>query len=284
MRFIFLLGIFICFSSCELFNKPETIPAYLKVNNVSLNTDVSTQGANTHAIVDAWIYINNEPLAVIELPGQIPVLEKGATSITIFPGIKQNGFEAQREIYPFYQAFQIDTFLYEDSVVTISPKFTYKSNANILWNEDFEGLQVDLDSSQFSLANIVAQTSVVKSGLRAGQIQVTPDKYFAEIITGTKVNLSSTGNRSYFEIDFNSTTDFELYFITNRNDGSIFREQIIYLAQTNNTWKKVYIELTNFAAFNPDAQNYQLAIRLDLSENNTATHNIYLDNLKIISE
>ena len=74
VRIITLLGLLFFLGSCELFNKPEEIPAYVKIETPVLITDPQTQGANSNAITDGWIYINDEPIGVLEFPAEFPVL------------------------------------------------------------------------------------------------------------------------------------------------------------------------------------------------------------------
>lgn len=283
LRIITLLGLLFFLGSCELFNKPEEIPAYIKIETPVLISDPQTQGANSNAITDGWIYINDEPIGVLELPAEFPVLTSGPTNIKVFAGIKENGFEAQREIYPFYAAYETDSNLFEDATITINPIFTYKQSAKFVWTEDFEGLKVDFDSTQFSLASINQQTQVVRSGIRSGIISLNSSNYFIEAFSGDKMELPGLGANVYFEIDFNSDMDFEVYLISNNTDGTIARDRIIYLSQTNGIWKKVYINLTDFISFNKNAETFQIGLRCNI-EDVAESATIYLDNLKVISE
>jgi len=283
VRLFSFLGLLIILGSCELFNKPEEIPAYISLTTPILTTDLQTQGENTNAITDAWIYINDEPIGVLEFPAEFPVLTSGITNIKIFPGIKENGFEAIREIYPFYAAFQTDTILVEDSIISINPVFRYKSSAKFAWTEDFEGLKSDFDSTQFSLASVRQQNNIVKSGFQSGVINLSPSNYFVEVFSGVKMDLPGQGADVFFEIDFNSDVDFEVYLVSNNNDGTILRDRILYLAQSNGIWKKVYINLADFISFNTNAESFQIGLRCNI-EDATEEKTIYLDNLKVISE
>lgn len=283
VRYLIVAFSIFIFLGCSIFDKPEEIPAYLTINLPTVTTDEITQGANTHNIVDGWVYVNDEPLGVLELPATIPVLDKGNVSIDIFAGIKNNGFEAQRENYPFYQAYSIDTVLVEKETVSINPTFEYKADANFLLNEDFEGLDIGLDSSQFSLGNAVFNSQVVRSGVASAHIKMSEERFYAEVITKEKLTLPKLGQPIYFELDYNCDVDFEVRLISNNPDGSVFRDLVIILKSTQGIWNKVYIDLAVPVSNSQQAETYQIGFECDLI-NNPKEANIYLDNLKIIAD
>ncbi len=283
VRYFGLAFFILIFSACSIFDKPEEIPAYLTINLPTVNTDEITQGANTHNIVDGWVYVNDEPIGVLELPATIPILNKGKVSIDVFAGVKNNGFEAQRENYPFYRAYSVDTVLVAKETVTLNPTFEYKADANFLLNEDFEGLDIGLDSSQFSLGNAVFNSQVVRSGVASAHIKLSEDRFYAEVVTKEKVVLPKLGQPIYCELDYNCDVDFEVRLISNNPNGSIYRDQIIILKSTQGNWNKVYIDLAVPVSNSQQADTYQLGFECDLI-NNPREANIYLDNLKIIAD
>jgi len=43
-------------------NKEEPIPAYIHIDKIDLKTNYSIQGSNSHKIIDAWIYVDDQLL------------------------------------------------------------------------------------------------------------------------------------------------------------------------------------------------------------------------------
>ena len=81
--------------SCEKVDT-NTIPGFIKINDISLNSNISTN------ITDAWVYIDDNLQGVYELPTNFPILEEGIHKLRIKAGIKDNGIGGTRIPYPFY--------------------------------------------------------------------------------------------------------------------------------------------------------------------------------------
>ena len=149
----FLLLFFLFFSSCEIINPDEDIPSYVRVENISLVTDTATQGSASHRITDVWLYVDNQPLGVYEMPVSIPVLDEGTHVVSIRGGIIVNGIASTRVYYPFY-AFYNDTInLTRGAVSTVSPVVNYFSGTIFPLEESFSGPGYDIVSTATSDTN-----------------------------------------------------------------------------------------------------------------------------------
>ena len=81
----------IVLSSCNNFKGSQEIPAYIHIDTFLFTTNYGLEGAASHKITDAWLYIDDDIQGCYELPATIPVLERGNHRVTIIPGIKLNG-------------------------------------------------------------------------------------------------------------------------------------------------------------------------------------------------
>ncbi len=148
-----ILSLVILLTACELFDKTEYIPSYVNVESVSISVGPD-DGTAAHDLSDAWLYVNKELIGVFEIPFTVPVLETGEHTITVYPGIKNSGVDAQRVIYHFLYDYSIDTFLVETEVLTINPVYRYKPNV-VKLNEDFEGVGIIFETTPESDTSIM---------------------------------------------------------------------------------------------------------------------------------
>ena len=142
-----LLTAVIVLTSCYKFEGAQTVPSYIQVDNILLETYYPEQGSNSHAIKDVWIYENDELIGAFELPALLPVLASGNQKLEIRPGIKVNGISSTRAPYPFYAPVAFENYeLYEDSVQVLGEfNAEYSSPLEFGWMEDFEesGLTIE---------------------------------------------------------------------------------------------------------------------------------------------
>ena len=89
------------FSSCNVINPATPVPSYIRVNSIKLYTDYSTQGSNSNAITDAWVFVDEQVIGVFQMPVNVPILYSGSHTVTIQAGVIVDGIAATRINYPF---------------------------------------------------------------------------------------------------------------------------------------------------------------------------------------
>lgn len=130
----FLLGI-IGIMSCK--DEHKGIPAQISVDSVSLDIS-SLQGNNIHQIRGVQVFANEEFIGNFEFPCKIPITKLGNIRLEIFPLVYINGSKNNLGIYTPMASY-VDTFLLQaGKSIPIKPIFTFRKNAFVRWNEDFE--------------------------------------------------------------------------------------------------------------------------------------------------
>src|SRR5436190_18776076 len=124
-----ILFFFLSLHSCEVINPDEEIPSYVRVENISLVTDTFTQGSASQKITDVWLYVDDQPLGVYEMPVSIPVLAEGPHALAIRAGVIVNGIASTRVYYPFYAFYNETVNLTRGTITTVSPTVNYFSGA-----------------------------------------------------------------------------------------------------------------------------------------------------------
>jgi len=136
---LFFLGIGLL--SCEKFEGDQTIPAYLFVDTIFLESNpLLEEGFLTHNYTDVWVYVDDQIIGAFELPATIPILAQGKHKLSLFAGVIYNGISGTRGGYLFTKPRIYEEIeLVMDSIINRDPTVSYFDNTQFLWIEDFEG-------------------------------------------------------------------------------------------------------------------------------------------------
>ncbi len=289
-------------------NKEEAkIPSYLNVDHFDLITE-SGQGTNSHKITVVWITIGTDLIGPFELPCTVPILKEGPQEIILKAGVRINGIAATRIIYPPFDVNSngsevlnseseiITTVnLVRDSVVTVNGRAKYHDAVDFLNIEDFEGIGLTMDTIELSdstknppvyTADIqtVTDSSLVFEGGESGYIQLTEEKSEFVLKTVLDYSIPETFGRTFIELNYKNEEYITIGYVLKGQFGSIIRDKLIL--NPTDKWNKVYVSISPLEdklSNNIDADSFYIFIRGALSEDRSDA-NIYLDNIKLISE
>ena len=279
-----LLVTLLTLTSCN----EDITTSWLKIDTINLTTNVTTEGENSDNITDAWVFMDNQPLGVWELPCEIPILADGKHSFTVYAGIKSNGINSSRVKYPFYKATDFDLTLIEGETVSYTPSVSYKSNVNITGREDFEDTgiilnpDIDLDTSKIHIISITSNPDIVKYGNNCGKITLSLDDTITQV--STNLNLDLEYGQAYMELDYYNTNSFAigLNSVSASAGNSNNNPFILIPAQDESLgWKKIYLDLSSYISNVNQAVSFDFYIvsAIDTDKTNSA---VYLDNIKIV--
>ncbi len=270
-----------CISSCNMINPDEDIPSYIRIDSFTLTTN-SIQGANTHKIIDAWIYIDDKPFGVFELPIVFPVLEDGNHSIIVFAGIAVNGILSFRLPFPFYKTDTTTLNLVRRDTVTFNPSVTYfQSGFQFSFIEDFESGNIfsPTTNSDTSLQRIAIADEPPVYGTHVGSIFVSDVEQTCEVATIDDYILPMANFDVYLEMDYQCNQPFSIGL---RGNSGGQQTQEFYKVTLNESeqWNKIYVQLNNEVT-TMSADDYQILIRAD-QDSSTIPCRIWIDNVKLI--
>ncbi len=282
--FIFILLLSV---SCK---KTDLTPTWLIINEIKLTTNEPIEGVNSHDIIDAWVYLNNQPKGVWELPAEIPILEEGEFNILVYPGVVQNGTYGERITYPFYnQLSDVKVFKRGDTIV-LDLTTSYESSVNFSGKENFEDtgsiLNPDTEDDTTKMYNISKTNypDIVKYGNNCGRIKLHTGDTVCRVLTDVSMNLPS--GRIFMEFDYMNNNSFTVGIIAKTAfSTTILSPEYFVRAQDNNemTWKKTYVDFSEYIGIQKANGSilfdfYFLAI---LDDENTEA-DIYIDNIKFV--
>jgi hypothetical protein len=273
-----VLVFFMLFTRCV---KENEVPAYLYIPAFSLTTKTNEGSAN-QKITDAWVYVDGQINGVFQMPVTLPVVEIGKHDITIIPGIRNNGIKSNPVIYPFYTNYTVMLDLKAGITETVRPTTTYITATQFKIMEDFERgniFRADRDG------NTALSFTTIDNGFegRSGQIVLTKNNPRMEKATTTKVDLSSTPENIYLEMNYKTDAELSVGIIgsdvsTNPSGTASYKITLF----PNKEWNKTYINLTNEAK-DLKMKDFQIVFRSLLPDSlNSAT--ILLDNIKLIQK
>jgi hypothetical protein len=275
--------VFIQFNGCELIDEPEAIPAYIQIDTIKVQTQLTTEGSRSHNIKDAWLFVNNQLIGPFELPMKAPVLEDGEHLVEVFAGIDDNGVIALPEVYPFYDRYRATKILKSGETLVVEPTVLYNDDTKFGFIENFEVGNLfgeDIDGNDNTRIEIT--TSGKFEGQRSGFIRLTAENPIFEHGTADFYELYDQNNPTapvYIELNYKNNIPFEVGVIGYKNNAVVDK---VYITGMNPSeeWNKIYINMS-LDVNSMRADNYQVVIRAAKSPD-IETAEIFLDNIKLL--
>lgn len=271
------------FSSCEKFSGDQTIPAYITIDSISLATDYTSQGTSSHAITDGWVYVDEELIGAFQLPARFPVLKEGSHRLSVLPGVKKDGIASTRINYLFYAPVINTVTLVPDSSLSLGILQTqYETTTQFLWREDFEDIAVSLDTTPRSTVGLKQTPSgspLTFEGNHSGIVNMDSVNDYFECVSHKNYTIPSAP--VFLEMNFNTNNKL-IVGVMIYTSLAIYQVPIITLFETNNRWKKIYIDLTTTL----NAYSGSLSFKVFLAnfmDTNIDHAQILFDNFKLVT-
>jgi hypothetical protein len=281
---IFLTFIALFASNCK--DKPEQIPAYLKLEGFEID---APGGADWHKVNLLWLYVGTEFLGAYSPGSEVPILADGLQTLTIFPGINMNGQVITPEIYPFFKKYEKEVTLTAGQTTVVKPTTSYEPSAIIPWGPQSE---FDLNTLAFenldddSMLNLVFEHDSAFFG-RSAVMRVDTSHSRMDVATEWVANIPTDGGHQvWLEMNYQCDAPLELYL---RGRGITPQQTVQAIYQFNPTlnWNKIYFNLTPFVIQTTQTE-YSIAFRLYVPLDQTTLKYTALkavarfDNLKIV--
>jgi len=276
---IFYLFILCTLFSCDIINPEEDIPSFIEFGDFSLLSTPNT-GSSSENIKEGWIYINNELIGAFSAGKPFPVLYEGTVDIIVDPGIHENGISFTPSLYPYYNRYRTTVELVAGETTIINPEFEYKENVTFKFIQNFENTTIftaDIDGNEKTTISFTNDGALEGA---SAKIELDQENPLFNVATNMAFDLPTFGqNAAYLEISFKTDVQIALGVINSTADGVI---QQLYRHGLNTTpeWKKVYINLKDILANNPNPP-YQVGFAASLPLDQS-TGTIFIDNVKLL--
>lgn len=281
----FFLVFLLVITGCK---QDDITPSWLIIDSMDLSTDEVTEGANSHGITDAWVYMDGEALGVFELPARIPVLAEGEHDFAIFAGVKKNGISSTRIKYPFYSRFDTSLVLVKNQETNLHPIVKYKTNIKFELIEDFEDVGIEFiptAESDTSLVHVdaISNPSIVKWGNNCGGIFLNQVDSMFKAKTATFLNLPKNED-VFLEIDYMNNNSMTMGVIAQNSGGVAEHSPYVLMNpqdESSMVWKKIYIDLKEDVSYEINATSYEIYL-LAITDSDVTNARIYIDNIKVV--
>lgn len=249
----------------------DGVPFFLKVDTVFV---VDSTGTDTlsERITDIWAETKSTNLGAFERPCSIPVLEEGAVSFILTPGIYQSGQSAVRVNYPFYAP---DTFTLQaerGQMYTRKPVFRYIKATKVAFADNFE---IGNNFTDMGISNDSAHY-----GTRCGTITVTAVDSNKMAYQTTNIPLTA-GQEIWLEVDYKSDVPFWVGYQGHYPGSTVVSTNQVLFVNARSSWNKLYVKLSESVAASL-ASTYSIyfeALRPYGSNGGT----VYIDNVKLLT-
>jgi hypothetical protein len=268
-------------NSCNSIDSPDPVASYVFIPSLEM-VNQPGYGSLKQNFTEAWIYLDGNLLGAFPIPGLVPLIKSGQGELQIFAGIHNNGIKETAELYPLVERAKINKLFTPGKIDTIYPKFAYRDDVTPLLIEDFEG-SISLFSEKLKGKGVKFITDDVFEGTKSCALELDTLQPLNEISSIELNNLPKDGTRIYVEINYKNEVDFLVGLKGySANDQAT---QYIVGVRPSDTWKKIYIELTN-EVLSSDFPNYKLLIQTGLPFDGVKitkdNARILLDNIKLM--
>lgn len=284
---IFIFFLVLSALSCKV--DPSFIPSYIEIKDVRVDA-ASIDGNSIHDIRAVQVYVNNQTVGTFEIPCKFPIDAEGLIRIQIVPFVKNNGNSQTLVPYKSLDILTDTLQVQREKTSTWSPLFRYRSNVEIVWQEDFEDssstlvpIRKDtLDRTQIELRPYDLNTRFSKPSLVFVSEFTDVDSfrsmdlaYFQRIS-----NLPADGRDVVLEFDINTALPVLLAI---RRFGSSKDGYLPYVTvnPTNGTWKRFYLNLIYEVQGQPANTQYEIFFSADKPENHLGSREFLIDNLRL---
>lgn len=268
----------------------EPIPAYLIIDSFALKP-LAGQGNSIHEITAVKLYVGSDFLGQFEIPCTIPVLQKGNLKVSMIPSVRLNGSKSQYISLNTLAVFDTNyTFNPGEITHAGTPAFRFKSNANILWTEDFEGPNSTLvrlfsgkTDTSFISTESFSLNGHFSGNSRCMKVLIT-DADTAKLVDmgsfGFFSSVPTDGTDVILEFDIKSTLPVQMAIIRKNSNGRQYLPYV-FILPTGQIWKRFYINLVYELINQPPATDIQILITPQKLAEVRSDQTMFIDNIRL---
>jgi hypothetical protein len=240
-------------------------------------------GSSSHKVTNVYVYFNNAPVGVFDLPVTFPVMATGPGTLTVLPGIDFDGLRGYQVNYPLYSGDTLAMVPQPGATINYTPVTGYHSQVELRISDDFDQGAGPFNtfkklSGDAELVNTRASGDVFE-GNGSGVIHLGPGKDSATVISSSGKFIPA-GKASYIELDYRGNMPLQVGMVANLIDGSTKAEYFIGL-RPRQDWGKIYIGIREFVS-TWQGPEYRILLRAQKPPGVTDGY-VYIDNIKVVN-
>jgi len=246
------------------------------------DTPILGQGTTSSNITDVSVDDNSDYRGIYQIPVSVPILQTGATTISLQAFVEEDGIASNLLPYPFYTEYVVKNVnLRPEKLDTINPVFYYNSGiTKFAWpTGDFESSDKVLVTNSQNTANayITSVKDSVFEGLRCYEVDMTAGQIFYAY---SYIPFAPPASDVVW-LEMNYKTDVPMdvgALFTDPTGANAPTSEFISGVNPTSTWKKVYINI------GPELQyfNQYSIFQIYFQANASGNAHILIDNLKLL--
>lgn len=302
---LFLFCAVLFSQACNIINPHEVTPTYVHIDSFNFvqNNSVHPFDAynhhpgngvlapTTHAIGSIWVYYNENPIGIFDLPVTFPVMASGTQGLQFAPAIAVNGQNNMVNAYSYYTLDTTTLVANPGHIVNYVPKTGFYSDVKVGTIANFEAGSGQLflpwggGGDGRAIEVVPGDTLGLNGSYWSGLI--TLNGVGDSTIDSTADSFSIPDGTAFIEFDYKSTIPF--YIGLQANLSSKITSTPNYLIGVNpnggGSWQKFYLEVDGFTA---EAQSgitgvtYNLYIKAVLADGQTSGR-LLIDNIQLVT-
>ena len=300
MRSLLLFGfIFILFGGCSKLDPKIAVPSYLQIDDYDVVIADTTdnmgggQGTKIQKFTDVLVSSRTKNYGYYPIPGKIPLPLTGNTDLIIRPVIRVNGLNAVKVDYPLMKGADTNHALIAGQITKFKPVFKYYPTVKFPFLESFVGTgggSLKIKNSNPSDTFCVWPGYTYSPSFDGPCLFMKMDgtHYVCQAQSFEALTLPSDGTNLYIEINYKCNTAFEVGVIGTTNPvgpitGTYADQRSAGGATPSDTWKKLYINITDIVRIPPTHPYYYIYFYSTYDVNQTLNQ-IYIDNIKVVQQ
>ena len=298
LLFLFCVALFS--QACNIINPHEVTPTYVHIDSFHFvqnpaahlfsaytGNPTSNLAPTTHAIGSVWVYYNENPIGIFDLPVTFPVMASGTQGLQLAPVIAVNGQNNMVNAYSYYALDTTTLVANPGHIVNYTPKTEFYGDVKVKTIANFEGT----GDTNFALwrdgqvMQLAKDDSLVCDGLASGEIilKAVGDSS----VDSTKKTFPIPDGPAFIEFDYKSTIPFYVGLQANLSNKITSTPNFLTGVSPNSGagWQKFYLEVDGFTA---EAQSgisgvtYNLYIKAVLADGQTSGR-LLIDNIQLVT-
>ncbi len=285
---LLFLGCSLCWQACNVINPAEPVPTYIHIDSFHFvqNSAVLYQNYTnlvapaTHQTQVAYVYYNNSPVGIFDLPATFPVIANGTGQLEISAGIIANGQNNDVINYPFYT---VDTFSFvaqPGHTINHIPQTEFFSDVKVTSISDFDESHTYFLPWQGTYVGFSTQEDSLSIDGHYGVLKLNAAASIDSAVDSSYPSFVIPAGQAFVEFDYYSTVPF---YVGLQGNASIISTAPTYLSgiYPNTGWQKFYLEVDGFTS-EVQGTSYNLYIKAVLSPGQT-TGRLLIDNIQVVT-
>ncbi len=265
------------------------VPSYLEITNIEVDAS-SIEGNSIHEIIGIQPVHNGQSLGTLPVPCKIPINAEGITKMQFVAFVKNNGNSSNWVPYRTLVYLDTQVILTREKSTTFSPKFTYRSNTEVSWQEDFESGNSTLVPARLNKGDTtsIQSRSFDLNGKFSGNSNVFVTKFgpndslkLIDLAIFDKIqSLPDDGREVFMEFDVKSDLVVTLALKRYNSAGSAY-VQYMSVNPTKGNWKRIYSNLIYEVQGQPLDTKYEIYFSIDKPAGFSGNREILIDNIRL---